>query len=360
MVRAWGTLYLDPGVGDAASQASQPTAIESIDWLLTDTSNDGSAPFPIKSVWQSSNVVLQAAADSAEAQAQSNDVDITSLQAQITSNDTDIAVVQTGKVGQAAWQSSNVVLQAEIDAAKQGGLSATGFITGCILSYTTTTSIVIGQGAGFCNLDWWQNSATTLSVTSVASGEDFHYIYISASSSFPTPTFFSSTNEWAWDNDKRGQYWNGNRGIGVVWSRAASATIMGFQCNQLSGRVVRYYQGNWVKQVGWGMDPDGTWQVPDDANTPDYVPIGATAVFGTLVAKDVGSDCTAAAASVEWINSGGGGTGRGTPFGYLSYQNTHIDGWVPLGPSRDIRIMGENNDDNGQLGFAVKGWEVKR
>ena len=85
------------------------------------------------------------------------------------------------------------------------------YITGFELSYSGTTSITIKPGEGICNNNYFRITAdTSHSLTSLASGQDFHYVYVDHSaSSYPTPTIIDSTTEPSFSDTLQGWY-NGN------------------------------------------------------------------------------------------------------------------------------------------------------
>jgi len=81
-----------------------------------------------------------------------------------------------------------------------------GKIHGANVTYFDSNTITIRTGYGECCGEYWEiTSETNHDLTSLATGEDFHYIYIDDNdSSYPIPTIIDSTTEPVWSDSYQG------------------------------------------------------------------------------------------------------------------------------------------------------------
>jgi hypothetical protein len=222
-----------------------------------------------------------------------------------------------------------------------------GYIKHCWVNYHSTTSIVVSPGEGYCNGSYFaiESSVITNVAATLTPAHDFLYIYVDDDgSSYPTPVIIDSTNEPTESATLHGWYNGNDRCIGVV---EMTNSIIGVFTNHhgvvLSTEVT----------LASAMNPDGTWQTPDDAEGAAYFPVIAD--YGLLYGKTLDADsrcsfgCTAVESSgiANWWGSG-----------FYTYQHIEWQGGfrIELGASRNLRVRASNDDDNGSLYLYKEGW----
>lgn len=224
--------------------------------------------------------------------------------------------------------------------------SLTGYIEGFVVKYNSTTAITVEAGIIEANNKIYNLASDAIhNMTSLAAAIDIHYIYIDDdASSPPTPTIIDSTVEPAWSDAKRGWYNGDDRCIGAVRSPAASATLEYFSVKIIGGKNIEHTIGR-KDQLATNMDPSGAWQIPNTQNTSGVIPVNAVSVNINLNGGDVGAGVGIYATNAEMaaVNIS---VFQGCFEQFQYYWNGLVTGFFPLGASRDIRIAGENDDDN--------------
>lgn len=216
--------------------------------------------------------------------------------------------------------------------------------------YKDSDTITIKPGYGECNGHYWDiMSDTDHDMTSLASGADFHYIYVDGNNSnFPDPNIFDTTTEPAWSDSKLGWYNGNHRCIGVVWSPVSSSTISQFTCNS---------DQKYSVSTGQPLDngnPDDTYQTLE---ATAYIPVNAiefrvyafnTDYVGTAPHFYVVLFVT------TYENPNSQIIGRG-------YYVAEIAGWLELerNSSRDLKWYGNDNDDN-SFDVHIQGYQIER
>jgi len=258
-------------------------------------------------------------------------------------------------------QATNTVLQNQIDAIGGGSEVYTNqsMIRDCWVHWSDTDTVVITNGEFMANGVYYSiETAITYDMTTLASGSDFHYIYASSAGSSGTNVIiYDSTVEPVKSETLFGWY-NGNtnadRCLGALLSTNGAATIPQF--SRFRDEV--FHAGNVGQfQLAANMNPDGTWQTPATRDTDGLTPVFASHVRIRGLGADANSSCqflVIAKEYTDWATDGPATYGalgllagyiRANPFGLL----------VPLGPSRQIRIRGIDDDDN-SLGAHFAGW----
>lgn len=231
-----------------------------------------------------------------------------------------------------------------------------GMIHNANLIYSDTDTITIGTGYGECNGNFWEITANTnYDLTSLAAGEDLHYIYIDDSaSSYPTPTFTDNTTEPVWSDSLQGWYNGNDRCIGQIYSPPSSATISHFTNVGTEIHFVEITNA----QMASSMNPNGAWQTPDDHDGSFF--------FGPMVShakiyascSDAAAPTSVAVTSVE-VGNIQSNIAVGASIRTGSYQDANVVGLVPLGASKNIYIAAPDDDDN-TLNCWVQGWNIER
>ena len=222
-----------------------------------------------------------------------------------------------------------------------------GVIHQAYVDYNDSDTINIAAGYGECNGHYWEITSTlSHDMNSLASGEDYHYIYIDdVNSLYPTPTFYDSTVEPAWSDLQLGWYNGNDRCIGVVWSPAGSATIMKFHTNS----DLKYITDGEIKRVVDNGNPTGSGIIVE---ATAYTPVNAIAAYVEAWNSDT-DYCYVAAYSAD------------NPWSYLratSYSGTaYAVGWLQFkrGDSRDLMWNGEDNDDD-YFKLRIEGFQIER
>ena len=232
-----------------------------------------------------------------------------------------------------------------------------GDIDGFVVKYSSTTAVAITSGFVEVNGKLYKlSSDTTHTLTSLASGTDFHYIYIDDdASTTPTAVIIDSTDEPGWSDSKRGWYNGDDRCIGVVYSPDASATILYFGTEIMSDKNIAYNIDGIAIAMATNFNPNNTWQTPT-VDGDMVTPVNAIAFHGRVEGRDLPTTYVEAyLTSKEDADSLSSGGFRSVA-GYGIVTNV---GWIPLGPSRQVRIRGQDLDDN-SLSLWGSGWRIRR
>jgi hypothetical protein len=241
------------------------------------------------------------------------------------------------------------------------GLLALGGVDGFVVKYSTTTAVAVTSGFIECNGVIYQLTAdTTHTMTSLAAGFDIHYIYIDASaSSEPNAVIIDSTTDPTYSPTKRGWYNGNDRCIGLCYSVSGAATILAFGITVLNDKNIRLYLSfpdDTNLRIAENMNPNGGWQTPNTRESSTILPTNANEIYLWMGNTDAGSTGEIAAIQAELATSGGPSRGH-----FYSGFNVLLtrQAWVPLGASRNVRLAGADNDDNG-LGSVVNGCGYSR
>jgi hypothetical protein len=252
-------------------------------------------------------------------------------------------------------KSGNLLTGCVTNTGAGGGGAATtnekSYISGCWVDYVNTTTVTINVGEGWCNdhyfgvtaafnyasANWNTNAAGVGSATLVT------YIYIDDSgSTYPNSlTVYSSTNTPTQDGELGGGWYcptsTADRLIGSVPS--TGGVIVVFE-NAEGWRLIGWKNAAY-STLGSAMNPSGGWQAPDDAELAERVSAAAASGLVQFYNTDsanvsfyVAPKEAADAGLSIWLFMSRHGTS-----GERTYR-------VPLGPSRNLRFTGEDNDDN--------------
>jgi hypothetical protein len=215
------------------------------------------------------------------------------------------------------------------------------------VDYNDPNTIDVTAGYGECNGNYWEITTTTShDLTSLASDEDFHYVYIDdANSCYPTPTLYDSTTEPSWSNSKLGWYNSNDRCIGVVWSPSSSTTILEFTTNSDLKYV---YAANGPQPVT-NANPTGSAIF---AEATAYTPVNTIAVK-----IQAWNNSTGYCNVNVYADSNLSNVLRGNGYGGFTYAI----GWITFkrGDSRDLYWLGEDNDNN-LFNVRIDGYKIER
>ena len=212
------------------------------------------------------------------------------------------------------------------------------------------TSVTITAGAAWISNKFVRLTTNqTYYLTSLAAGEDWHYIYADYSASTPTAiSLYDATNVPAQVGALDGGWYHpttvGDRAIGAMWSTNGAANLA---CNRLARD--RYYLGERISMAS-NMNPDGTWQTPDDNPGAAITPVFVKSITVVMSAEDNNAPCTAYMISKEGADAGSAVNGPFVVGGNDVCMGTVR---ISLEDSRDTRIAGDANDDN-----ALSAWMV--
>lgn len=232
-----------------------------------------------------------------------------------------------------------------------------GYIRGCWADYTSSNSVTITNGEFYCSGDHYQIRAP-IAHSLVNTNVMFAYIYCDDSQSTGTVVnVYDSTNPPTYSTNYFGWYCNTSANDRVLWvvdTTNANKNIRPYYAvnDNYRARLIRDTE----VRLASDMDPDSTWQTPDDSESSVYLPINAIGALVRVTARDASSSAGATAISVE------GSTRviaiQGPIYAY-EYDVADVKGWVTLGASRNIRIGGYDNDDN-LLNAFLSGYEIAR
>ena len=238
-----------------------------------------------------------------------------------------------------------------------GGATFTDYISGymkdCYGSFVDDDTVQIGTGEGICNGSWFEvTSASNVDVSLVGTGTNWHYFYIDDDqSSYPVPKIIASTTEPSESSTKHGWY-NGNDRC--IWAAIEVGNTI-YTNTQANGEVMFTAQ----EALAGNVNPDGSWQECDDASPTNWLPVNVLYIVVGMEAQDSGAQCRAEVATLEHVNQGADAV-QNNYFTIKGYDIVNVTGLrVYLGASRDLRVCGDNDDDNA-LDLSIQGYKIKR
>ena len=226
------------------------------------------------------------------------------------------------------------------------------YITGLYGDWSTTNSVVFSTGEGYLsNSNLFQSSGSITSiVTSLTTALDWHYAYLTntVSGSITSGDVVWSTNEPS--ETVNGWYLNNNRCIGSFISTNGAAALVRFE----------NYGSEYIFSTSYSlassMNPDASWQTPDDNEGDTYTPVNVDKARISISAGDAATYCIGLLATKEFVDLGAYLPGA---YGGNAWVFILENYWVSLGPSRKVRVRGEDDDDNA-LSSALTGYTIKR
>jgi len=232
-----------------------------------------------------------------------------------------------------------------------------GFADGFVVKYDTTTRVIITSGSFESDgIIYTLVGDTTHTLTSLASGDDFHYLLLNKATSTPSvPLFLDTTTEPVFDPVRRGWYVGDNRVVGVIFSPDASATILYFDAFGETGNFIKNSIGI-VQVIAVGMNPDGTFQTPNVAESSVFVPVNGVEALIAVSNTDANSSVFISIANNEAVAVVGG---AGNQFTTAAVGITVMQYWIALGASRNVKLSGSDSDEN-NLSAQVKGYGYTR
>lgn len=235
-----------------------------------------------------------------------------------------------------------------------------GFIDGYVCKYNTSTSITIIAGSCEANSSYYSlASDDSHSMTGLTVGFRRHYIYIDDDASTPpAATIIDATTPPSWSNSKRGWYNGDDRCIGEVSSSIATATIDFFETSGTGKVISNYYGFTSLPPLASNMNPDGTWQTPDDAESSTILPINVVEGYFGLQGADAASNCSAAVTTSETATvytAINGAMFFDSGYNLIDLRNIRL----PLGASHNVKVGGGVDDDN-DLDLRLHGYSYAR
>jgi len=234
-----------------------------------------------------------------------------------------------------------------------------GEADGFVVRYDTTLRVKITSGIFEANgRRYFLTAGTTHTLTSLASAFDFHYILLDTSASTPqTPVFIDTITEPTFDDVRRGEYVGDDRVVGDTHSPAGSAIIEQFDTSVFSGRYIRNTMFPFTKLLALNQDPDGAFQTPNTAESSTFLPVNAVDAAIRLQNSAAGVNLILA-----WANNEAAAIETNTlgkPTSIIAADVHELAMWGALGASRNIKIAGEDNDNNA-LNAWVAGYGYRR
>jgi len=262
----------------------------------------------------------------------------------------------SGTTGNVSRAGDEVTLTFPAPGGGGGGLTNNGYIHGGWSSYLNATQVEwaadIGFGDGICGGTYFSIAAGfTSTVSTLAAGDDFHYAYLDQSA-LPTATVYWSTNDPTWSTTYHGWYCPTNSLDRCLDVHYANTNVIGSNINWEGKRQLLE-----KLRCASAMNPDGAWQTPGDSESSAFLPANAAACYFHIGGQDTSSRVIVRAAPKEWVDAGG--SVSRAPFNMQTGDDIWMSGSLRLGPSRNVRIAGENDDEN-LLYFDVIGWRISR
>lgn len=219
-----------------------------------------------------------------------------------------------------------------------------GHQAGFVVKYDTTTRVIVAGGSYEVDGAIYSLAAdTTYTLLSLIPEAGFRYIYLDKSASTSTvPFFYDEVTESVPNIAKNGEYHpttTEDRLVGVIYSPSGSATIDFFE-TRLNGSYIRNTSA--IKLLAANFNPTGDWQTTT-TESDVFVPVNAKEILlmlngsDALASMDVSWGSKELAAVVAWNN---------VENFHSTYNNAFFPSWGALGVSRQVRIAGNDNDDN--------------
>ena len=235
-----------------------------------------------------------------------------------------------------------------------------GMIIGLEPRYASATEILIPAGLIRANgKECTLTSDYTHAMTTLSGSEHCRYLYVDDSATTaPTAVIIDNLTAPTWDYARNGWYSGDDRYLGAVPTVITSSTIPYFDVLKISERQVRVIFGIQVMpDLGTAMNPSASWQTPDDYESSEIIPENANEMFLHLYGGDAAALCYVYGTSKEFADVDANiGHAQFFKIGYILISE---GGWIALGASRNVRITGEDNDDNGLYAYCA-GWGYPR
>lgn len=242
----------------------------------------------------------------------------------------------------------------------KGANHGLGSVDGYIVNHNTSTSVTITAGSIEANEKLYLlASDASHSMTSLASAFDFHYIYIDDSASTaPTAVFIDVTTEPTFSVTKRGWYNGDDRCIGAVASTDGASTIIYFESHAESSNLVLTELPNVrLPNMASSMNPGTAWQTPNNNDGSVVTPVNAKRIRFNIANTDTSANLALRIANAEMASAETApGNNGGVWVGFDQLQETST---ISLGSSRNVRINGNDNDDN-NMGLTCLGYSYQR
>ncbi len=229
---------------------------------------------------------------------------------------------------------------------------------GFTVSWKTGTSVEISSGKFVSDgLLIETGIAHTHTMTSLVVPFGRHYVYLDKSASTRyVPVFYDSTVVPLYAQADGGWYHPtnlGDRVVGVAISGAGAAIIPYFDAVCHGSGLIRYVMPRYMAQLASAMSPSGAWQTPDDYESSVIVPVNAVEIYLQISNTDPSQSVGVYAATSEWAAQHT--TLDDAALAGWGYNNLTTARWIPLGPSRNVKLGGLAWNDNA-MGLFVSGF----
>ena len=253
---------------------------------------------------------------------------------------------------------NNYDMQIDGDLTTQGTVFAApaGYISDLSVAYISTTSVQYGPGVAHCKDKIFYNEGYVTDTISNFSNGGYTYGYIDYSESTGTnPVFIDSTTSPVYNSIYKGWYNGDDRCIAVYYCNGADT--IGEFVGYTNRSTIEYSFLGYIS-IATSMNPDGTWQTPDEGESSTFLPVNAVKVNLRIRSADSGGIAAAGITTKELAN------GVNLPAETANYissgQIAESTFNIPLGQSRDVRIRAADDDDNGSLNSNIRGFTIRR
>lgn len=240
-----------------------------------------------------------------------------------------------------------------------------GYIKGLTISYVSATSVSYGATTVHCKDKVFITATGETDTISNFSNGGFTYGYIDYSESTPTDIVYrDSTAVPVWNDAYQGYYDSDDNGddrmISVFYCSAADEIDFFVATLEGGSSVIRQQSDNQNgKEMVTAQNPTGTWVTPEVADSDELTPVSAIRLLFNLSATDANARCTIYATSKE-LGDYQSIEARSAAFMQRSYNALNIVGEIDLGPERKCYWAADDDDENGSVHMASRGFVYVR
>mgnify|MGYP000024875552 CR=1 FL=1 len=233
-----------------------------------------------------------------------------------------------------------------------------GYIKDAWLIWDSANSVIITNGEGICRDKYWQiRNPINKTISSIPAGTNIVYVYIDyENSTFPySVAITNTTTAPSYNTNWCGWYVGNDRCIGAILTTNRTAgTTPGVV------RFITCADGAHIWKVSFYLllngNPNDTWQSPTKASSL-FLPRNATHGLFAIHGEDDRAGGCISIAPVEYTLMGSSWTRIVLSAG--GYDEWSLTDWMELGPSRDIKWFGPDNDDNLNW-ILICGFKIRR
>jgi len=231
------------------------------------------------------------------------------------------------------------------------------YISGLLPTYVDADTVTFGTGDGFCgNSRFVVTSSISVDWTFGEGVTGFAYAYIDYdASTFPNDIVIIGSTDEPSKNTTYNQWMLGDdRCVGAFY--VIDSNIQGFVSQPIGSTIeIHLTKRHFLSSE---MNPDGTWQTPNLHDGSTMFPVNATHALMGIYNRDVNTAVYVMCTTAEMAAMGGSAFDNQQIMAY-DYYYAFVLGWIQLGASRAVRVLGDNGNDNEML-IHTKGYRYER